>query len=118
MMLFVWDNAKRRTNLRKHGVDFADANVKRTSTSRKSLTRPSKGRRTPDSDVIRDADAPPWTPEMFARAVARQGLKPVPRKALLSLRIDADVIDWFRKQGPGYQSRMNALLRAYMEAHT
>ena len=30
--------------------------------------------------------------------------------ALLSLRIDGDVIEWFRAQGPGYQSRMNALL--------
>lgn len=47
----------------------------------------------------------------------RKGLKPVPKKALLSLRIDADVIEWFRAQGAGYQSRMNALLRAYMEAH-
>jgi len=54
---------------------------------------------------------------MFARAVARQGLKPVPKKVLLSLRVDADVVDWFRSQGAGYQSRMNALLRAYMEAH-
>ena len=54
---------------------------------------------------------------MFARAVARKGLKVVPKKALLSLRIDSDVIEWFRKQGAGYQSRMNALLRAYMEAH-
>ncbi|MGA3157790.1 MAG: BrnA antitoxin family protein [Steroidobacteraceae bacterium] len=31
--------------------------------------------------------------------------------------MDSDVIDWFRAQGRGYQSRMNALLRAYMEAH-
>ncbi len=54
---------------------------------------------------------------MFARAVARKGLKPVPKKALLSLRVDADVVAWFRAQGAGYQSRMNALLRAYMEAH-
>lgn len=54
---------------------------------------------------------------MFARAVARKGLKLVPRKELFSLRIDADVIEWFRSQGAGYQSRMNALLRAYMEAH-
>jgi uncharacterized protein (DUF4415 family) len=54
---------------------------------------------------------------MFAKAVARRALVPVPRKALLSLRIDTDVIDWFRAQGSGYQSRMNALLRAYMEAH-
>jgi uncharacterized protein (DUF4415 family) len=54
---------------------------------------------------------------MFARAVVRHGLKPFPKKALLSLRIDSDVIAWFRSQGAGYQSRMNALLRAYMEAH-
>jgi len=70
-----------------------------------------------DADIVRAAGAAQWTPEMFARAIARKGLKPVPRKALLSLRIDSDVIAWFRKQGPGYQSRMNALLRAYMEAH-
>jgi len=67
--------------------------------------------------MVRDGDAPEWTPAMFARVVARQGLKPVSRKALLSLRIDTDVIEWFRAQGTGYQSRMNALLRAYMEAH-
>jgi uncharacterized protein (DUF4415 family) len=91
--------------------------MRRASTSLKSLTRLSKVRKTIDSDIVRDADAPPWTPEMFARAVARKGLKPVPKKALLSLRIDSDVIEWFRKQGAGYQSRMNALLRAYMEAH-
>jgi uncharacterized protein (DUF4415 family) len=37
------------------------------------------------------------------------------RKVLLSLRIDHDVLEWFRAQGPGYQTRMNAVLRAYME---
>lgn len=42
---------------------------------------------------------------------------PVSKESLLSLRVDADVIDWFKSQGAGYQSRMNALLRAYMEAH-
>jgi len=91
--------------------------MKRASTSRKSLAKRSKIRKTIDADIVRDADAPEWTPEMFARAVARKGLKAVPKKVLLSLRIDADVIEWFRKQGPGYQSRMCALLRAYMEAH-
>jgi uncharacterized protein (DUF4415 family) len=70
-----------------------------------------------DADVVRERDAPEWTPEMFARAVARKGLKSVPKKALLSLRIDSDVIDWFKSQGAGYQSRVNALLRANMEAH-
>jgi len=91
--------------------------MKRVSTSRKSRTSLSRLRKMLDTDIVRDGDAPEWTPEMFARAVARRGLKPVPKKALLSLRIDSDVIEWFREQGAGYQSRMNALLRAYMEAH-
>jgi uncharacterized protein (DUF4415 family) len=91
--------------------------MKRDSTSRKSRTDLRRVRQLTDANLVRDGDAPEWTPEMFARAVARKGLKPVPRKALLSLRIDADVIDWFKAQGAGYQSRMNALLRAYMEAH-
>ena len=68
-------------------------------------------------DIVRDGDAPEWTLQMFAKAVARKGLTPVPKKSLLSLRVDSDVIDWFKSQGAGYQSRMNALLRAYMEAH-
>src|SRR5271168_95403 len=38
-------------------------------------------------------------------------------KKLLSVRIDEDVLAWFRAQGPGYQTRMNAVLRAYMHAH-
>jgi uncharacterized protein (DUF4415 family) len=66
---------------------------------------------------VRDRDAPEWTPEMFAKVVARKSLAPIPRKSLLSLRVDTDVIEWFRSQGAGYQSRMNALLRAFMEAH-
>jgi uncharacterized protein (DUF4415 family) len=37
-------------------------------------------------------------------------------KQLLSLRLDPDVLAWFRAQGPGYQTRMNAVLRAYMRA--
>jgi uncharacterized protein (DUF4415 family) len=38
---------------------------------------------------------------------------PVPKKAI-SLRVDQDVLEWFRAQGPRYQSRMNAVLRTYM----
>jgi uncharacterized protein (DUF4415 family) len=161
--MFSWDEAKRLSNLRKHGIDFRDSpkifrgftltaeddresygerrfklyrsltlsvaktfglfrfarlrNVKHASTSRKSQTDLRRVRRTTDANMVKDGDAPEWTPEMFARAVARKGLKPVTRKALLSLRIDSDVVAWFKAQGSGYQSRMNALLRAYMEAH-
>ncbi|MEW6166871.1 MAG: BrnA antitoxin family protein [Pseudomonadota bacterium] len=73
-------------------------------------------------DALRDedidlADNPELTPEMFARAVARRGLKPLPGKRQVTLRIDADVLEWFRAQGRGYQTRINALLRAYVDAH-
>jgi uncharacterized protein (DUF4415 family) len=37
-------------------------------------------------------------------------------KTHLSLRLDEDVVDWFRRQGPGYQTRMNAVLRSYVQA--
>jgi uncharacterized protein (DUF4415 family) len=38
-----------------------------------------------------------------------------PGKRQVTLRIDADVLEWFRSRGKGYQSRMNAVLRAYVE---
>ena len=64
------------------------------------------------------SDIPEVTAEMFARGIVRRGLKPVIRKEQLTLRIDSDVVKWYRKQGPGYQTRINSLLRAYMEEHT
>ncbi len=39
-----------------------------------------------------------------------------PAKEAISLRVDQDVLAWFRAGGAGYQTRMNAVLRAYMEA--
>ncbi len=47
-------------------------------------------------------------------AGARRGQFYRPIKQQLTLRIDADVIDWFKHQGRGYQSRINAALRASM----
>lgn len=40
-----------------------------------------------------------------------------PGKKQLTLRLDADVLSWLKAQGKGYQSRINAILRAYYEAH-
>ena len=62
-------------------------------------------------------DIPEISPEQFARVVVRRGLEPARTKAQVTLRIDQDVLDWFRDQGPGYQTKINALLRAYMDAH-
>jgi len=59
------------------------------------------------------SDAPEITPEMFAKAIVRRGLKPRTKKQI-TLRVDSDVLDWYKKQGPGYQTKINLLLRAYM----
>lgn len=40
-----------------------------------------------------------------------------PGKKQIALRVDTDVLEWMKSQGKGYQSRMNAVLRAYYEAH-
>lgn len=50
------------------------------------------------------------------RGIVRQGLKPVSSKTSISLRVDADVLDWFKAQGRGYQTRINAVLRAFKDA--
>ncbi|MGD1155532.1 MAG: BrnA antitoxin family protein [Terriglobia bacterium] len=90
--------------------------MKKPTTSRKSRTDWER------VDALQDqkidfSDTPELTPEMFARAVVRRGLKPVARKRQLTIRIDSDVLEWYRRQGPGYQTRINALLRAYMQEH-
>jgi uncharacterized protein (DUF4415 family) len=41
---------------------------------------------------------------------------PVPPKTSIALRVDNDVLEWFKAQGPGYQTRMNAVLRAFRDA--
>jgi uncharacterized protein (DUF4415 family) len=38
-----------------------------------------------------------------------------PKKKAISIRVDEDVLDYFKQQGAGYQRRMNAVLRSYME---
>ena len=42
---------------------------------------------------------------------------PTPKRAI-SLRLDEDVLDWFRRSGPRYQTRMNAVLRMYVRRTT
>lgn len=63
------------------------------------------------------SDCPEITPNMFAKAVVRRGLPLSKTKAQDTLRIDHDVLEWYKAQGRGYQTQMNQLLRAYMEAH-
>ncbi len=68
-------------------------------------------------DDIDTTDIPKISPEQFAQAVVREGLQERQSKAQLTLRLDRDVLEWFRLQGRGYQTKINSLLRAYMVAH-
>jgi uncharacterized protein (DUF4415 family) len=68
-------------------------------------------------DSLRDedidtSDSPPASPEMWARARISD---PRPKEQI-AIRVDTDVLEWFREDGKGYQTRMNAVLRAYMDA--
>ncbi len=54
-------------------------------------------------------------PEFAVDWSTAEVVTPEPKK-LISLRLDADVVAFFRGQGKGYQTRMNAVLRSYMEA--
>ena len=38
------------------------------------------------------------------------------KKIMISMRLDPDILEFFRSQGPGYQSKINAVLRSYMNA--
>lgn len=42
----------------------------------------------------------------------------LPKKQTITIRLDADVLDWLKRQGRGYQTRINKLLRSYMKAST
>lgn len=172
---FEWDEAKRRSNLAKHGLDFVAArriskapygsgrtgvaimgkiDSRPSAASRAaSSSSPSRGAgksvasskpasraaksdhsikpSLPESDqtdwarldaitdaqieaaIADDPDAAPMADEAwFASA---ELVLPEPKRQT-TLRLDADLLDWYRAAGPGWQTRMNAVLRGYMEA--
>ncbi|MGD9162960.1 MAG: BrnA antitoxin family protein [Desulfobacteraceae bacterium] len=90
--------------------------MKKKDISRKSQTDLDQVDKIKDNDID-FSDNPEVTPEMFTKSVVRKGLEPIKRKTQVTLRIDEDVLAWFKNQGTGYQTRINSLLKAYKEAH-
>ncbi len=66
----------------------------------------------PDSDIDL-SDSPEVT--LWSEAARGKYYRPV--KQLLSVRLDADLIDWFKASGSGYQTRINAALREFVLRH-
>ena len=60
-----------------------------------------------------DSDAAPIMDEAWWKEARLVEAEP---KVHLSIRLDRDLVEWFKRQGPRYQSRINAALRAFMEA--
>ena len=63
-----------------------------------------------DKDID-TSDIPELDEDFFRQAELR-----VPVKQAVTIRLDADVLAWFKEQGSGYQTRINQLLRQYMQA--
>jgi uncharacterized protein (DUF4415 family) len=63
-------------------------------------------------DQIDTSDIPEMTEEQLRRAV--RGLMYRPVKKPVTMRLDADVVEWLKRDGPGYQTKANALLRREM----
>ena len=60
---------------------------------------------------IDTSDVPELDKDFFRHAEVR-----MPKgKQMVSLRLDSDVLDWFKRQGKGYLTKINAVLRAYVE---
>jgi uncharacterized protein (DUF4415 family) len=62
---------------------------------------------------VNDPDNPAWTEDMLGAPVLKRGRGPqaAPTKVLTSVRLDADILAFFKAQGSGYQSRINDTLR-------
>jgi len=79
--------------------------------SKPSKTNWSRLDKMKDED-INYSDIPELDEAFFKNAEVR-----LPPKQSVTIRLDSDVLTWFKKQGKGYQSRINKLLRVYMDAN-
>lgn len=74
-----------------------------------------------DNELTRRAEADPDNPPLDdeflerARTMRLGDLMPRPKQQV-TLRLDADVLDWFKSQGKGWQTRINAVLKAFKES--
>ena len=90
--------------------------MNKSSISKTSKTDLERVKKLTDNDIKISREHPEAQIKHIVQGIVRKGLKSVPPKASISLRVDRDVLEWFRKQGTGYQSRINAVLKAFKEA--
>ena len=86
--------------------------MKAKNTIRESRTDWNRLKAMPDSDID-VSDIQKLDKSFFDQAHVRLPQ----RKRSISLRVDPDVLEWFKHQGRGYQTRINQVLKAYVNAH-
>ncbi len=94
--------------VKRQGARRSDASAKPKTDEPRPLDRSGKARCA--------AGHPAARIEAVVRGIVRRGLKPDACAVLISLRLDEDVFEWFKAQGPGYQARINAVWRAFRDA--
>ena len=87
---------------------------KKTEKPRRGRAKLAQLRKTTERSIR--SSSPPELADLPADFFATASMVHPTAKRPISLRVDEDVLKWFKAQGPRYQSRMNAVLRAYMAA--
>jgi uncharacterized protein (DUF4415 family) len=65
-----------------------------------------------DAVAAEDRDGPPMSDDEWAKAEVVH-----PSKVSVGIKLDGDLLDWFKSQGKGYQTRINSVLRRYYQTH-
>lgn len=80
--------------------------------SKETITKKYFKENTPDRKID-TSDIPPIGEEFWTKAKVR-----APKiKKTISIRLDPDILEFFKAHGKGYQSKINAVLRSYVEHH-
>ena len=109
-MQFDYDPAKRQINIEKHMTETS----KNTSIHTLDVISPNSKAIHAQEKAIDYSDIPELSDAWFQQAKRASQL---PEKKQVSLRIDEDILDFFKRQGSRYQTKMHAVLRAYVDGN-
>ena len=90
--------------------------MSKKSSSRTSRTDYQRVNAMKEQDIKLTPEHPEADVKHIVRGIVRKGLKPLQAKTSISLRVDADILEWFKSKGAGYQTRINTVLRAFKDA--